>query len=437
MAKTRARESPDQGRYGPARLLLRLEGPLQAGEEAGRELGLRHLLTDGRHDGGHVALPVGVGLDDEATTAVLPQDLVRPVGLADVGDLARRHPARRRLDQQVLQPLRGALALGQAQDDVEALVAVGHRRDDASVREAAKLLDHRRGLDPVEGGPGVVDPDLQLRDSDLLLDLQVGEPGDLGQCGRAGSLATLRRASRSSPKIFSASSARTPESMWSRRCEIGCPTLTDSGSAESRRRISATTASLPRPVPLSSTSISEEWDALGMLVELGPARAAPDRGDLGDLQEQALGDQADPIALGERDPRVEGRVDRERALIERRQEGPRQVPSGDAGSDHGHRHGGDEQTLVLEGDPEEPGVAALEPAQQGAVVLGQVLEPRQEVVGKHRRQGHRDQQARQDRDYVGLPEGGEEPALDAGQREQRHEHEYDDHRRVDDARANL
>ena len=117
---------PGQGRDGPAGLLLRLEGPFQAGEEARRELGLGHLLADGRHNGGHVALAVGVGLDDQASAAVLPQDLVRPVGLADVCDLARRHPPGRGLDQQVLEPLRRALPLGQAQDHVEALVAVGH-----------------------------------------------------------------------------------------------------------------------------------------------------------------------------------------------------------------------------------------------------------------------------------------------------------------------
>jgi hypothetical protein len=42
----------------------------------------------------------GVGLDHEATAGVLPQDLVRPVGLADVGDLARRHPVLRLPERQ-------------------------------------------------------------------------------------------------------------------------------------------------------------------------------------------------------------------------------------------------------------------------------------------------------------------------------------------------
>ena len=54
--------------------------------------------------------------------------------------------------------------------------------------------------------------------------------------------ATRRRASRSSPNTLSAISARTPESMWSSRCEIGWPTLTATGRAARRPRMSATSA---------------------------------------------------------------------------------------------------------------------------------------------------------------------------------------------------
>ena len=39
-------------------------------------------------------------------------------------------------------------------------------------------------------------------------------------------------------------------------------------------------------------------------------------------------------------------------------------------------HRGDEHPLVPEGDPEQAGVAALEPAQKGAVVLGEAFETR-------------------------------------------------------------
>ncbi len=41
-------------------------------------------------------------------------------------------------------------------------------------------------------------------------------------------------ASRSSPNTFTAISERMPDSMWSSRCEIGWPTLIDSGSTDSR-----------------------------------------------------------------------------------------------------------------------------------------------------------------------------------------------------------
>ena len=46
-------------------------------------------------------------------------------------------------------------------------------------------------------------------------------------------------------------------------------------------------------------------------------------------------------------------------------------------------------------------------------------------------------EARQDRDDEGDAQRREQPALDAGQREQRHEHQDDDGGRIDDARAHL
>ena len=45
-------------------------------------------------------------------------------------------------------------------------------------------------------------------------------------------------------------------------------------------------------------------DALGMLVEFGPAGAAPDRCHLRHLADQALGDQPEAVALGQRDAGV-------------------------------------------------------------------------------------------------------------------------------------
>ena len=70
--------------------------------------------------------------------------------------------------------------------------------------------------------------------------------------------ARLRRVSRSSPYTFSAIWARTPESRWSSRCEMGCPTLVAAGRVASRVRMSWTTASRLRSDTLRSMSISEE-----------------------------------------------------------------------------------------------------------------------------------------------------------------------------------
>ena len=70
--------------------------------------------------------------------------------------------------------------------------------------------------------------------------------------------ARLRNVSRSSPIILTAICARTPDSMWSRRCEIGWPTLTAAGSMARRDRMSVTTSSLLRLDRFRSTSISAE-----------------------------------------------------------------------------------------------------------------------------------------------------------------------------------
>ena len=71
--------------------------------------------------------------------------------------------------------------------------------------------------------------------------------------------ASARRTSSSPPKIFTATLARVPESMWSMRCEIGWPILTFvPGISEARSRISATTSSLERFRRSRRTSISDD-----------------------------------------------------------------------------------------------------------------------------------------------------------------------------------
>ena len=62
---------------------------------------------------------------------------------------------------------------------------------------------------------------------------------------------------------------------------------------------------------------------------------------------------------------------------------------------------------------------------------------RQHVIGHHRRQRDRDREAGEDRNDVGFAQRREQPALDSRQREQRHEHQHDDRRRIDDAGSDL
>ncbi len=66
-------------------------------------------------------------------------------------------------------------------------------------------------------------------------------------------------------------------------------------------------------------------DAFRMFIELGTAGATTDLLDLGNLHDQPFGDQTDPVALGKRDTGIEEHVDRQRSLVEGRQEGPWQL----------------------------------------------------------------------------------------------------------------
>ncbi|MNX97598.1 hypothetical protein D3C86_1299710 [compost metagenome] len=67
----------------------------------------------------------------------------------------------------------------------------------------------------------------------------------------------------------------------------------------------------------------------------------------------------------------------------------------------------------------------------------QPLHLRQQVMAQHRRDGHRHQHRGQDGHDVGNAQRREQAAFDARQREERHEHQHDDHCGVHDARAHL
>ena len=75
--------------------------------------------------------------------------------------------------------------------------------------------------------------------------------------------------------------------------------------------MSATISSLRRAARLQVDFDLGGVHAFGVLVELGAAGAPADGLHLRHLEDQALGDQADAVGLGERDARIEQHVDRE------------------------------------------------------------------------------------------------------------------------------
>ena len=136
----------------------------------------------------------------------------------------------------------------------------------------------------------------QLRDAHLLLDLQVGETVDAWPAARAASSASARSVSRSSPKnlmrdlrpharqhVVEPVRDRLPD--VERHRQHGKPRahIGDDRVLAARRRSSR------------STSISRGVHALGMLIELGAAGAPADGLDLGHLEDELLGDQADAV----------------------------------------------------------------------------------------------------------------------------------------------
>src|SRR5207302_998455 len=92
---------------------------------------------------------------DHASPSVFPEDLIRPVGLPDIGNLARRNPSDRRFYEEIAKALRRAHALRQAHGHVEPPIAIDDSRYYAAVGEAAELLDDRDRQDgeaPAEVG---------------------------------------------------------------------------------------------------------------------------------------------------------------------------------------------------------------------------------------------------------------------------------------------
>jgi hypothetical protein len=95
-------------------------------------------------------------------------------------------------DEEVAQRRGRAVLVGEPHHHVEAAVALDDLRDRAPVGQAFEGLGDGGGRDAVERRATVVDVDAELRDADLLLDLQVHDARDLAQ--------PLAEAARQGPK---------------------------------------------------------------------------------------------------------------------------------------------------------------------------------------------------------------------------------------------
>jgi hypothetical protein len=138
-------------------------------------------MADASDNFGEIGAGIGIGEDNNPPATVLAKDLIWTIGLTDIRDLARGYPARGRLNEEIAKPLRRAHVLRQPHGHIEAPVAVDDARHDATVGQAAELLDHGGRLHAIERGSPIVYSDFKLRDERLFFDLQIDEPGHLCQ----------------------------------------------------------------------------------------------------------------------------------------------------------------------------------------------------------------------------------------------------------------
>ena len=163
---------------------------------------------------------------------------------------------------------------------------------------------------------------------------------------------------RSSPKSLTAMFARVPESMWSIRCEIGPPIWMTMPGDRREVRAERRRGTRPSSARFSSkrTSISAELTSCACSSSSArPVRRAVETPP-GDDEEDRLDAAPEPVRLFERGAREGDGAQRERALVELRQEGPaeerderRSAPSE---QDDGRGHDG---VAVAEGGPQRAG----------------------------------------------------------------------------------
>ena len=263
-------------------------------------------------------------------------------------------------------------------------------------------------------------------------------PGTWAMTARTSS-PSARSCGKSSPKILTATLARVPDSMWSMRCEIGCPTVTFvPGRSDTRCRISSSTESRERSDAFRRTSISaDSTPCTCSSSSARPVRRAVDvtSGTLSSRRSSALPSALESArlvpgivtALMVSAPSLKsGRNDRPAPAIATR--AAMSIAPEVA----------DDEPPVCERPQQPPLVHGLQPPGQGRLPAGSNERRRREEPGaQHWRHGQRDEQRRRQRHDIREAERPEQSALDAAQREERQEHERDDHGREHDGASNL
>src|ERR1700730_4385919 len=136
---------------------MRLECALQGGEESLRKGRGRDLPPHAGDHVGKICTRLDIRQHHNPSPPVFAEDLIRSVGLPDVGDLARRTPSDRCFYEEIAKSLRRSHVLRQTHGHVETPIAIDDSRYYTAVGEAAELLDDRGRLHAIERGATEVD----------------------------------------------------------------------------------------------------------------------------------------------------------------------------------------------------------------------------------------------------------------------------------------
>jgi hypothetical protein len=178
-------------------------------------------------------------------------------------------------------------------------------------------------------------------------------------------------------------------------------------------------------------------DVLRVLVELRSAGAAVGGDHLGKGEQDLLDAAAEAVGFLERGAGHGHSADRERALVELRQEGA--AEEGEDGERSGQEDPGqgDRGPRAGEGGAEGWDVGALEVANHVAIAMPEPSHARQEVRAEDGRQSQRDEERGEDGDEIGEAERVQETAFHAREEEERDEDQHHDERGEDDRPAYL